>query len=294
MGKSTVYVHEAKYDEELYWSRVKRNLGWLGDTESEARRRQEKLRDCTIGIAGCGGIGGSLVERLARLGVRSMKIADFDTFEYSNINRQLGAGFANVGRNKAEVVGEYVHDMTPDVRIEVYPEGISEDTADDFVSGCDYMFDEIEPYQFPARYMLHRAFRKNPQCQFMLTGQVYGNRTFLWKWTHDSMPIEEVIGLPADAELTPENAERLIRRIVPEAPGYPNAAMQHKWLIEETTCPITPGAPPMSQGLLIERLMLAVTGIDQQADSVRLPVSPGYAMMDSRTWTAKTVEGVWW
>jgi len=282
--------YQSEYDDKIYRERVKRNLGWLGDTEEEARQRQEKLKNSVVAVAGAGGIGGSMVERLARLGILNLKIADMDTFEYSNINRQLGAGVKNVGRNKAEVVAEYVHEMTPDVAIEVFPEGITSDSAAEFVRGCDYVLDEIEPYEFKARYALHRAFRASESVQFMITGYVFGNRTFLWKWTRDSMPIEEFIGLPEHAEMNAENAEHLIGRLIPEVPGYPGNAMQRKWLIDEQTCPITPGAPPMSQGLLTERLMLAITGIEDQADSARLPVSPGYAMVDSRTWTAKLVE----
>lgn len=287
-------MHEGHYDDDLYWQRVRRNLGWLGHTDEEARKRQEKIRDVTVGVAGCGGIGGSMAERLARLGVLHLKIADPDTFEYSNINRQLGAGFNTVGKNKAVVVGAAVHEMAPDVTIEVHPEGITEEMADDFVAGCDYILDEIEPYEFRNRYILHRAFRRSSDAEFILTGQVYGNRTFLWKWTRDSMPIEEVLGVPEDAEMNPETAARLMSRLIPEWPDYPSADMQRRWLVDEATCPIVPGAPPMSQGLLTERLMLAMTGIENEADSARMPESPGYAMVDSRTWTATMRSGVWW
>jgi len=291
---ASVYNLPATYDDDIYWARVNRNLGWLGDTEEEARKRQEMLRDTVIGVAGTGGIGGSMVDRLARLGVLKLRIADLDTFEYSNINRQLGARADTIGRNKAEVVAEEVHRMTPDVDIDVFTGGITEETADDFMAGCDFVLDEIEPYEFKPRYALHRAFHRSERCRFMMTAHVYGNRTFLWKWTHDSMPLEELLTVPEDAEMSPEVAEQLLGRLIPEWPTWPADEMQREWLIENATCPIIPGAPPMAQGLLLERLMLGITGIEELGDSVRFPVSPGYAMMDSRTWTAKFVEGKWW
>jgi hypothetical protein len=294
MSDNQFYTLPSSYDEDLYWARVKRTLGWLGDTEEDARKRQETLRDAVVGVAGCGGIGGSMVDRLARLGVLHLRIADFDTFEYSNINRQLGAGFGTVGKNKAVTVGEVVHEMAPDVRIDVFPEGISQDTADDFIAGCDFVLDEIEPYQFAARYALHQAFRRSDRCQFMMTAHVYGNRTFLWKWTKDSMPIEELIGLPEDAEITPETAEQLMSRLIPVWQNWPADEMQRHWLIENATCPITPGAPPMAQGLLLERLMFGITGIEDLGNTKPFPVSPGYGMVDSRTWEATMVEGRWW
>lgn len=294
MSSELFYSYPSEYDEDLYWKRVGRNLGWLGDTDDEARERQIKLRDSVVGVAGCGGIGGSMADRLARLGVLKLRIADMDTFEYSNINRQLGAGWHTVGKNKAEVVAAEIHKMAPDVAIDVYPGGIGKDTADSFFEGCDYVLDEIEPYEFRARYALHQAFRRSGHTRLMMTAHVYGNRTFLWKWTHDSMPLEELLEVPEDAEVTPAVAEQLMSRLIPEWQRWPDLSMQRKWLIENATCPIIPGAPPMAQGLLLDRLMLEMTGIVGLGDTVPFPASPGYAMVDSRTWEAKMVEGKWW
>lgn len=288
------YSIPGQYDDELYWKRVGRNLGWLGDTDEEARARQIVLRDAVVGVAGCGGIGGSMAERLARLGVLKLRIADLDTFEYSNINRQLGAGWNTIGRGKAEVVAEEIHAMAPDVAIDVFPGGITKETADAFFEGCDYVLDEIEPYEFRPRYALHQAFRRAEKTRFMMTAHVYGNRTFLWKWTRDSMPLEELLEVPEDAQITPAVAEQLMRRLIPEWQRWPAASMQRGWLIENATCPIIPGAPPMAQGLLLDRLMLEMTGIAELGDSTPFPVSPGYAMVDSRTWEAKMVHGRWW
>lgn len=288
------FTYPREYDDEVYWMRVGRNLGWLGDTEEEARDRQMKLRDTVIGIAGCGGIGGSMADRLARLGVLNLRVADMDTFEYSNINRQLGAGLSTVGRNKAETVAATVHAMTPDVAIDVFPTGITSGTVDEFVAGCDFILDEIEPYEFRPRYALHRAFRASSRCRFMMTAHVYGNRTFLWKWTRDSMPIDELLGVPDDAEMNPRTARQLMSRLIPEWSTWPARSTQEQWLLERTTCPIIAGAPPMAQGLLTERLMFGILGIEELADSRPFPTSPGYAMVDSRTWMAKMTEGRWW
>ena len=288
------FSYPSDLDVDVYWMRVGRNLGWLGDTDEDALARQARLRDATIGIAGCGGIGGSMADRLARLGVLRLRVADMDTFEYSNINRQLGAGVTTVGENKAETVASVIHSMAPDVAIDVFPGGIDEESAAEFVSGCDYILDEIEPYEFRPRYHLHRAFRESTRCKFMMTAHVYGNRTFLWKWTRDSMPIEELLGVPEDAEMNPDTARQLMSRLIPEWPSWPDRSMQEKWLIDRTTCPIIAGAPPMAQGLLTERLMFAILGIEELGDTRPFPESPGYAMVDSRTWTASMVEGKWW
>jgi ThiF family protein len=281
-------------DDEFYWERVKRNLGWLGDTEEEQRERQLKLKNAVIGVAGCGGIGGATADRLVRMGVQNLKLADPDKFEASNINRQFAATIGNIGRNKAEAVAEMVYETTEDVNIDVFPEGIEPGTVDEFVDGCDYILDKIELYELDARYTLHQAFRRSERCQFMMLTPVFGNRTFFFKWTKDSMTAEDYFGIPYGAPMNEANARQLISRFIPEMPDYPSAETLEKWFIKDLTCPIFGGTPPLAQGMLASRLGQAITGIDQLPGSVPLPVTPGYAMLDTQTWTAKTVEGTWW
>jgi hypothetical protein len=281
-------------DDGFYWERVKRNLGWLGDTEEEQRERQLKLKNAVIGVAGCGGIGGATADRLVRMGVQNLKLADPDKFEASNINRQFAATVGNIGRNKAEAVAEMVYETTEDVNIDVYTEGIEPESVDEFVDGCDYILDKIELYELDARYTLHRAFRNSERCQFMMLTPVFGNRTFFFKWTKDSMTAEDYFGIPMGAPMNEANARQLISRFIPEMPDYPSAETLEKWFIKDLTCPIFAGTPPLAQGMLASRLGMAITGIDQLPGSVPLPVTPGYAMLDTQTWTAKTVEGAWW
>lgn len=111
-------IHDKKHlkytaipNEEMYWERVNRSLGWLGDTKQEQHNKQEKLKNVVIGIAGTGGIGGQLAQRLVRMGVRNLKLADPDTFDISNMNRQMGADLQHIGKNKAEVVAEMGGDI---------------------------------------------------------------------------------------------------------------------------------------------------------------------------------------
>ena len=63
-----------------------RNIGWV------TRDEQHDLRDKRVAIAGMGGVGGSHLLTLTRLGIGGFHLADFDTFELANFNRQAGAG----------------------------------------------------------------------------------------------------------------------------------------------------------------------------------------------------------
>lgn len=283
--------YQGAYDEKFYWERVDRNLGWLGDTAEEQYTRQKRLRDSVIGIAGTGGIGGAVALRLARMGVRHLKLADPDAFEISNIQRQAGANVPNIGRNKATVVAEMINEVTDDVNIDVFSEGVAPDTAKEFVDGCDYIMDQMEFFQIANRYALHRAYRASARCRFMLNIPTVGHSVFVFKYTKRSMRIEDVYGLPEDSELTADVVRRLMERIIPEMPPYPGKNMLDHWFVDLHRMPIFGACPPLAEGILTERLALEILDIPGVTP---LPEQPGYAMFDSMKWTAKIVTGKWW
>ncbi len=75
---------------------------------------QQKLRQSHVIICGCGGLGGQVIESLARIGVGRLTLFDPDSFSPSNLNRQLGALTETLGKNKAEVLADRVgriHDL---------------------------------------------------------------------------------------------------------------------------------------------------------------------------------------
>jgi drug/metabolite transporter (DMT)-like permease len=89
--KARVIQMKGEYDPEYYKERVRRNEVFLGNDRAQMAFSQEKISNSVVGVAGQGGLGGGVAMLLARLGVRHLKICDPDSFETSNINRQLGA-----------------------------------------------------------------------------------------------------------------------------------------------------------------------------------------------------------
>ena len=287
-------IYTAKPNEEMYWERVNRSLGWLGNTEAEQRERQEKLKNAVIGIAGTGGIGGQLAQRLVRLGVRNLKLADPDTFDISNMNRQMGADLEHIGKNKAEVVAEMTYALNHDVNIAVYPEGITPETAQDFVEDCDYVLDQIDFYEVANRYALHRAFRKSDKAKFIFKVPTVAHGTYIFKYTKDSMTIEDVYGIKEDSPLSPEVIHRLMERIIPKMPNYPSEETLDHWFIDLERMPIFAACPPIAEGVLAERLAQAITEVDQLPGAAKIPVQPGYVYFDTLSWSTEIHEGKWW
>ena len=80
----------------------------------------EKLKRARVAVFGVGGVGGYVVEALARSGVGVLDLIDKDTVSESNINRQIIALHSTVGRYKTEVAAERARDINPDICVRVY------------------------------------------------------------------------------------------------------------------------------------------------------------------------------
>ncbi len=128
-----------------------RNLGALSEEECAL------LREKTVLVAGCGGLGGYLSEMLLRLGVGEIRAADGDRFEASNLNRQLLSAPGLLGRPKAEVAAERAAAVNPEVRFVAVPEFVTEENVGLLIDGCDAVLDALD--NIASRKMLARACR---------------------------------------------------------------------------------------------------------------------------------------
>lgn len=129
----------------IYNEAFSRNIGWLTPQE------QDQLRHKRVAIAGLGGVGGSHLLTLARLGVEKFSIADLDAFELANFNRQVGASMSSLGRPKAEVLAGMVRDINPECDLRVHDRGVSPENLADFFDGADLYVDGLDFFAFEVR-----------------------------------------------------------------------------------------------------------------------------------------------
>lgn len=105
----------------------------------------EKLKKARVAVFGIGGVGGYVVEALARSGVGALDLIDKDTVSESNINRQIIALHSTVGRLKTEVAAERARDINPNVTVRTHNVFYLPETADSFdFSQYDYVVDAID------------------------------------------------------------------------------------------------------------------------------------------------------
>lgn len=105
----------------------------------------EKLSSSRVAVFGIGGVGGFVVEALARSGVGALDLIDDDKVCLTNINRQIIATRKTVGQYKVDVAEERVHDINPDCEVRTYKTFYLPETQDQFdFHDYDYVIDAID------------------------------------------------------------------------------------------------------------------------------------------------------
>ena len=105
----------------------------------------ERLRNARVAVFGLGGVGGYVVEALARGGIGALELVDNDTIGESNLNRQILALRSTLGLPKTEAARRRVLDINPQAKVVTREVFYNADTADSFDLGaCDYIVDAID------------------------------------------------------------------------------------------------------------------------------------------------------
>lgn len=108
-------------------------------------KAMKRLREARVAVFGIGGVGGYVVEALARSGVGALDLIDHDTVSESNINRQIIALLDTVGRKKVEVMEERIRQINPDAAVRIYDCFYLPETAGQFdFTEYDYVVDAID------------------------------------------------------------------------------------------------------------------------------------------------------
>ena len=112
-----------------------------------------------VAVIGCGGLGGHLIDQLARIGVGSLRVVDGDVFEPSNLNRQLLSEVPLLGVSKAKAAADRVMRVNPDIEIEAATHFLTQDNAAQIIAGCDVVLDGLDNIE--SRKILAAACQKD-------------------------------------------------------------------------------------------------------------------------------------
>jgi molybdopterin-synthase adenylyltransferase len=115
---------------------------------------QEKLKNAKIFVAGAGGLGSPVSTYLAVAGIGKIIIADFDSVDLSNLNRQFLHHEKDIGRAKIESAEEKLLSLNPEIKVEIIREKITDENAGSLVPSCDLIIDALD--NFDTRHVLNR------------------------------------------------------------------------------------------------------------------------------------------
>ena len=124
---------------------------------------QKKISDAKVLIIGCGALGSMVSMQLAGAGIGVLGIADFDTIDISNLQRQFFFTLEQAGESKVEIMAKRIRELNPEVKVESYKEMITLSKADIIFSEYDFIVDATDnPYS--KRMTGTVSLKKNKPC----------------------------------------------------------------------------------------------------------------------------------
>ncbi|HYE32793.1 MAG TPA: molybdopterin-synthase adenylyltransferase MoeB [Methylomirabilota bacterium] len=128
---------------------------------------QKKICSTSVLCIGAGGLGSPIAMYLAAAGVGKIGLVDFDTVDFSNLQRQIIHGTDDVGRPKTDSAKETINSINPNVEVVAHRSRISSENALDIVGQYDIVVDGTD--NFPTRYLTNDA------CVLLKKPNVYGS-----------------------------------------------------------------------------------------------------------------------
>jgi len=128
---------------------------------------QRKIRNTSVLCIGAGGLGSPIAMYLAAAGIGRLGIVDFDTVDYSNLQRQILHSDADVGTSKADSAKVAIQALNPNVQVDLHKTRITADNAFDLIRPYDIVVDGTD--NFPTRYLTNDA------CVLLKKPNVYGS-----------------------------------------------------------------------------------------------------------------------
>jgi len=128
---------------------------------------QKKIRGASVLCIGAGGLGSPIALYLAAAGIGKLCVVDFDTVEYSNLQRQVIHGTGDVGRTKTESAKETIQQINPNVEVVAHNVRLTSQNAFDILRPYDIVVDGTD--NFPTRYLTNDA------CVLLKKPNVYGS-----------------------------------------------------------------------------------------------------------------------
>ncbi len=201
-------VYVAALRNGIWPKRYVRNLGMLCIED------QLCLMTSQVTIIGAGGLGGTLILLLARLGIGTLVVVDHDVFDETNLNRQAISTGALLGKPKASCAAEMVKAINPSVTVQAFTQKTDAENTDHFLEGSSLVVDALDNIQ--DRFILEAA-AKSKGIPYIF-GAIAGFMGQVMTVYPDDPGLEKIYG-NSDADAAKINGTESIVGVPPLSPS---------------------------------------------------------------------------
>ncbi|KAB8028063.1 HesA/MoeB/ThiF family protein [Fluviispira multicolorata] len=174
-------------ENDFYSEMTKKNIGVY------THKEQEMLAKSKVIIFGLGGVGGMEAILCARAGIGTLSGVDPDTFEISNINRQMLAFCSTINESKSNATEKYLKDINPYLKTSFQNIKVTEENVDELIKGHDVVLEALD--DMPSRIVVHRAAKKYGIPSISMSGSP-PHRGFVSTFVPDGIDYETALNIP--------------------------------------------------------------------------------------------------
>jgi molybdopterin/thiamine biosynthesis adenylyltransferase len=190
-----------------------RNIGLV------TKEEQEIISKTKVGVAGCG-MGSEVARQLTRFGFSISALADPDTVEHHNLNRQ-SYHQTHVGKKKVEALLEKIQLINPELKPKLFLDGITRSNYKEFVDLSDIVVDAIDPAFISMSVVLTRESLRNKKPVVTAIDFGFGARLFVF--SPEGPDILDFMGLDknlSDTEIQKIPIEKAMKSYIENIPNY--------------------------------------------------------------------------
>lgn len=132
-------------------------LRYIRNRDSLSAEEQYRLAEARVAVIGAGGLGGTVILLLARMGIGFLAVVDNDVFDETNLNRQFIATSAGIGKFKSEEAAAMVGQINPAVEVRSFPIPFDDQNASAILDGIEVAVDALD--NVPDRMVLGKQTR---------------------------------------------------------------------------------------------------------------------------------------
>ncbi|MBU4425393.1 MAG: HesA/MoeB/ThiF family protein, partial [Proteobacteria bacterium] len=131
---------------------------YLRNREAISLQEQLGLAKSRVAVIGAGGLGGQVILLLARMGIGTLVVVDYDVFDETNLNRQALSSMETLGKPKPEAAAATVSSINPAVKVIPCQVKLDSSNAPEILTGANVVVDALDNVQ--DRFLLERTTKK--------------------------------------------------------------------------------------------------------------------------------------